>query len=480
MKKVSIIGGGITGLTCAYRLARAGHEVVVYEKSDEMGGLAGTFVHGDFAFDYGPHEFCTENPLLIAALEDILGDDLMVRKKHAAQFFNGSYIDYPLSPLELLKQLGFMYAARVGIEVLCQRIKAMVYSYSDHSFERWVASRFGPTLYQTYFKPYTEKVWGIDPDRLDPRTASNRIAFNSVFDYLIKATTYYLFKKNDFASIHSPLKDKFYYSRGGIGTLCRRLTERCREVGVEFKQGYQLQDIKRMGKRIGELRFSNGETVTAFDYVVNTIPLTHLLRCLGEKQQQLPIKFRSMVFVFLEIPQEKLSDYSWIYFPDRDICFQRLTDFSHLDAEMTPEGQTGVCFEISCFPEDETWLARDGEIVAKVRDGLAKAGLLGHEIECRAHVVRKQFIYPIQVNGYLEIVYDLLKPVRELSNFVTTGRQGLYKYCNMNECMEMAIDVVEQIEQDADHFNYDLGSGWKGAGLEAERVLDDASPEQVD
>jgi hypothetical protein len=87
-------------------------------------------------------------------------------------------------------------------------------------------------------------------------------------------------------------------------------------------------------------------------------------------------------------------------------------------------------------------------------------------------VVRRQFIYPIQVTGYLEMVYDLLEPVRKLSNFVTTGRQGLYKYCNMNECMEMAIDIAEQIEQDVDSFHYDLGSRWKGAGLESERVLE--------
>ena len=66
MKKITIIGGGITGLTSAYRLARAGHEVEVFEKSEELGGLGGSLRKGEFIFDYGPHEFCTENPLLVA------------------------------------------------------------------------------------------------------------------------------------------------------------------------------------------------------------------------------------------------------------------------------------------------------------------------------------------------------------------------------------------------------------------------------
>ena len=73
------------------------------------------------------------------------------------------------------------------------------------------------------------------------------------------------------------------------------------------------------------------------------------------------------------------------------------------------------------------------------------------------------------------MVNKLLEPVKELSNFVTTGRQGLYKYCNMNECMEMAIDAAEQIEQDANGFRYNLNSGWKGAGLEESRVSNDAN-----
>lgn len=139
---------------------------------------------------------------------------------------------------------------------------------------------------------------------------------------------------------------------------------------------------------------------------------------------------------------------------------------------MVPEGKTGVGFEISCFPEDDIWQVSDEEVVQQVRAGLEKVGLLDPDIECKAHVVRRKFIYPIQVTGYLETVQELLEPVRDLRNFVTTGRQGLYKYCNMNECMEMAIDAAEQIEKDADTFRYHFDSNWKGAGLEDERVVD--------
>jgi protoporphyrinogen oxidase len=469
-RRVVIVGGGITGLTCAHQLARSGHEVTVYEKGQSMGGLASSYHMDEAVFDYGPHEFCTENPVLVEALKEILGQDLLVRQKTAAQHFGGKYVDYPLSPVQVLAQLSPVLITRVFLEVVLQRLKTLVWSSNDYSFEKWVVSRFGRTLYRTYFGPYTRKVWGIDPDRLDPRTASSRISFNSIFDYIIKTTAYFLFKRDDYSSIHSPLKNSYYYARGGIGTLTQRLAERCVEAGVKFEFDHGLERLESEGDVVQALHFENGQSVRDFDYVVSTIPVTGLLACMGHPVIGLPVRFRSMVFVFMVIPKEKMSPYSWIYFPDEDVIFQRTTEFSHLDADMTPPGKTGVCFEISCFPDDPFWKMSDARIVGRVRADLEKVGLLERSVACEVHVVRKKFIYPIQVVGYLEGIHALMTPVRKLKNAVSTGRQGLYKYCNMNECMEMALEVAEQIEAGTERFRYELDSSWKGAGLESERI----------
>jgi protoporphyrinogen oxidase len=470
MKRVVIIGAGVTGLTCAYRLARAGHRATIYERSPDVGGLAASFEMEGSIFDYGPHEFCTENPVLIEILRDVLGDDFLVRQKHAAQLFNGRFVDYPLSPVQVLQQFSPALSLRVLFEVTLQRLKNLVYSVQDYSFEKWVAHRFGKTMYRRYFGPYTEKVWGVDPDCLDPRTASNRISFNSVFDYVLKATAYYLFKRDDFSTIHSPLKHQFYYARRGVGTLTRRLAEQCEAVGVEIHRGWTLDRIVYDHGVAGALHFDNGEVLRDFDYLVSTIPVTRLLSCLGLPAPQAPIRFRSMIFVFLQIPREQMSPFSWIYFPDPNICFQRSTDFAHLRADMNPPGKTGVCLEISCFADDPVWRLEDGEIVARVRRDLHRVGLLDRDLPCPASVVRRRFVYPIQIIGYLELVHGLLAPIRAMSNAVSTGRQGLYKYCNMNECMEMAIEVAEQIDAGTTRFRYELDSKWRGAGLETERV----------
>ena len=83
-------------------------------------------------------------------------------------------------------------------EVVFSRVKSFFSYKEDDSFKNWVSSRFGKTLYEIYFGPYTEKVWGISPDELDPRTASNRIAFNSIFDYLVRSLSFYFLKKSDY------------------------------------------------------------------------------------------------------------------------------------------------------------------------------------------------------------------------------------------------------------------------------------------
>jgi len=478
-KRVAIIGSGITGLTCALTLARKGFEVTVFEKADHSGGLGGTFRRNGFAWDHGPHEFCTNNPELVRILGDVLGGDLLVCHKNAAQHFRAALVKYPLDPLDFMQHVSPFLMTRVALEVIYYRLKNLVYDNGDYSFQRWVASRFGPTLYRIYFGPYTKKVWGVDPDELDPSTASNRIAFNSIFDLAIKTFQYLVLRQDDYANDHSPLKSSFYYSRGGIGTIVERIDKACVDEGVAFRFGHSLERIEIEGSRVSTLCFQEGTEAGGFDYVVSTIPLTRLLSVLGRPVENLLIRFRAMVFVFLEVPLRPVTPFSWVYYPEADICFQRITEFTNFEPSMAPEGASGLCLEISCFVDDAMWSLEDERIIDRARADLERVEVLRRDVPCRAHVARVPFIYPLQVSGYKKMVREALKPVREVSNLVTTGRQGLYKYCNMNECMEMAIEVASQIEAGVQSFDPDLDSRWKGAGQDEERTVafkDDGGP----
>jgi protoporphyrinogen oxidase len=460
-KRIAILGGGITGLTLCWELTRLGFAVDLFEADATVGGLAATFKWDGFNFDYGPHEFCTDNPELTSMLQEILGEDYLVRQRRSCQYFMGSELQYPFSITGLVQCLGIGFLARVGMEILAGRLKSMFWQEEDYSFRSWTYSRFGKSLYETYFGPYTEKVWGLPPELLDPRVASNRISISSVFDYLYQYVQF-IFKHENYANPHSPMKSHFIYARNGMGTLCEKLAEAATRRGANIHLNSRITAMRVQDNRISSIEV-NGDSFSDFDLVVNTLPLTLQLELLGFRMPKL-IQFRSMAFVMLQAPIEKMRDWLWIYFPDPDVIFQRVTEFQGFNAEMCPPGSTGLCAEISYFPEQEIGRMSDEELVARTVSDLKRTGFLPPDIECRGVVRRTNYAYPIQYFGFIEWVAMMMKPLSEFENLIITGRQALYKYCNMNECMEMALDVAHAVAQGQTRFEYSAASHWKGAG----------------
>lgn len=471
MKRVAIFGGGITGLTVAWCLSARGYQVEVFEKDQVVGGLAKTLEFNNQKYDLGPHEFCTNNPYLVNLLQDVLGGDLLVLEKRAAQHFDGQYIDYPIKPIRFFLQVDKVLAIQVLSEIVYYRLKSLCWDFGDYSFKHWVERRFGKTLYKVYFGPYSKKVWGIDPENLDPRTASDRIAFNSFFDLIYQTAQYFIFNKTQYDDIHNPLKKQFYYSRYGIGNFIVKLSEKCNYLGCIINTNWEVKEILREGSEIVGIVNQNGEIAEGFELYINTIPITLLAEKLNAGYGKIDLQFRSMIFCFIEIPVDTFSPFSWIYFPESSISFQRLTEFSHFNADMTKPGYTGICVEISCFENDTIWKLSDDDIIQKVKRDLVGIGLLDKTTNVTGFVWKERHAYPIQHSGFLENVRRLLCRIKKVENLITTGRQGLYKYCNMNECMEMALDLTESIMLNKKPVNYNLHSKWRGAGIEKERTL---------
>ncbi|MBU0651164.1 hypothetical protein KKC59_04565 [bacterium] len=168
--------------------------------------------------------------------------------------------------------------------------------------------------------------------------------------------------------------------------------------------------------------------------------------------------------IILKINRKISNDFSWIYYPDTNISFQRITDFSYFDEAMVSENCTCLCAEISCFEEEPVFNMSDQDIIERVKKDLIRSNLVVKEDKIEARVIKEKYAYPIQINGYVEVVERILNSLKKYKNLVMTGRQGVYKYCDMNECMEMAIDLEKQM--DDDNFLYDLSCKFKGVGVE--------------
>lgn len=468
--KVVIIGAGVTGLTVAYLLCRQGVEVEIHEAAAAEGGLAGTFQSGEFWFDYGPHEFVTSNPALVALLQEVCGPDLLTVPKKTAQYFNGRFVRYPFEILDVLRMMPLRRTFKAGVEVLFGRMRNLVKRPTDRSFEEWTMARFGATFYRHYFGPYTRKVWGVAPAEIDARTAAHRISVDSLWDLLKKTISFRFFGGERRDRIHSELWREFLYTRHGAGTLQRHLRQRIESLGGRFHFGHRLSAVEVEGSRATVAHFEGGHRTSGFDSLVSTIALPEILRLtLGQKAQPLleqnMLPFRGMVFVFLRINRPQVTEHHWVYFPEQEIPFQRWTEFSHFQAEMTPKGTTSLALEVAANPGQPGYDAPDGEIAERCIQAIVDLSLLKREEVLGYDVVRTRHAYPIQVIGYHEKARALLDALATVENVVSVGRQGLFRYCNQNECMEMAMDVVPELMRGARSIVYTSEGTWRGADI---------------
>ncbi len=468
--KFAIVGAGITGLTTAHLLLRSGAQVDVYESSATEGGLAGTFASGEFHFDFGPHEFVTRNEALVTLLTELCGTDLVRVTKRTAQHFNGRFVRYPFEIGDVVRSMPLLRTMRAVLEVAWGRLRNAVKPPRDTSFEDWTRARFGDTFFDHYFGPYTEKVWGLPPSQIDKRTAAHRISVDSLFD-LVKKTLAFRFRGGErHGDIHSEFWREFLYTRGGAGTLQRHLRRHVEAAGGRFHFGKRLASMRVDEGRATALTFRDGSTVTGFDAVVSTIPLPDLLRvALGAEADGLlaanDLPFRGMVFVFLKIGKPKVTENHWIYFPDPKIPFQRWTEFGHFEADMTPAGCTGLALEVAATPGTPDFDMPDAEQAERCIRAIVEMGLITRSDVLGYDVVRVRHAYPVQVIGYQERADALLAALRRVENLVSIGRQGLFRYCNQNECMEMAMDVVPMLLRGERSIVYTNEGTWRGVAL---------------
>ena len=143
MQPVLIIGAGPAGLTAAYELARRGIRVMVVERADKVGGLACTESYQGFRFDMGGHRFFTKSQAVHAIWKDMLGAQLLLRPRLSRIYYNRRFFDYPLRPLNVVRNLGFVETLLIAVSYL--RWQVFPYRRED-TFEQWVTNRFGRRL----------------------------------------------------------------------------------------------------------------------------------------------------------------------------------------------------------------------------------------------------------------------------------------------------------------------------------------------
>ena len=185
--------------------------------------------------------------------------------------------------------------------------------------------------------------------------------------------------------------------------------------------------------------------------VISTMPIHELQEMLvntSHDQVAKPnrkLEFRSMIFMFLEINRPTVTDNHWIYFPDRDCLFQRTSEFKNFSPAMCPEGKTGVCVEIPCDYKDLLWNMNDVELYNEVIEQAEKEHYLKREWVDNYHVVKERYAYPTYDLSYAENLAKIRDYIDSFNGLYSIGRQGAFKYINIDEVMIMGFEAAQKI-----------------------------------
>lgn len=461
-KHVVILGGGLAGLSCGYELMKAGgHKVTVLEREPFVGGMASSFVEeGDeyWAYDFGPHRFHSKDENLIEHVREILGTNVVMAQRLSRIFLFNQLIEYPLVAGDVLRKMPFHMMVRAMLDYVWVRIqdRTGLKKFSDLDFESWVTRRYGRTLYRVFFGEYTEKTWGIPPRTISATWASQRITLLNLWDAIKKTIKPPSTKEGP----RTLVREFIYPKLGGIGELARGYARKIEEMGGTVLVNSPAVRVFHEGGKVTGVEYGRHQReVIEGDIYINTIPATGLVKALTPRAPE-PVlaaanslKHVSIVFVYLKLNRESVSPDNWVYLPEKNLVVHRISEFKNFSPHVAPKGKTLVCCEITCKRGDDIWRATQERLTQIAEDDLVKVGLISKGEVCGSVIKKIPYAYPLYEVGYEKHLDPMMEYVRGVTNLHSTGRQGNYRYNNMDQSVEMGRKLAWQIAsgQDTGH-----------------------------
>lgn len=481
--KFIVLGGGLTGLSCALTLKKNGHEVVVLEKDAEVGGWTRCFRMDGYTFDLGPH-FLFGRPVL-QALCELVGNSLELKtlRSHAERgnelhalekmYFRGRYFNYPFKPKDFLINLEHSWIPGIFFDLAVRGIKA---SSSDLFLrgnqnndsivcvEDWVINSVGKRVYTyTHLGDYISKLYGLSPRLVSKDWGVQKLKF------LRNMNPFKLGIKTIVGSNNE--KGIISYPPSGIDTISNHLSKSFLEFGGKTIVGAKALAVSSEGDRgIGVDYISEGKksSVTG-DFLISTIPVDELTRMLTPApadavfEAVTALRYRVLIALFLCVNKEQVTPYGCVYFSEKRFPFKRITEFTNLSEKMAPKGKTSLCIEITCFKDDEILQKDDKSIYDLVLTSLEQEGFLKRTEVEKYKVVRIPNAYPVYDLSYYKNLETVFNYLSTFNRIVSIGRQGLFSYNTMGNSIRGGLSIGKELSAtDPSRWNSIVQAKYKG------------------
>ncbi len=510
-RRVALIAGaGPAGLTAAYELLkRTDIQPIIVEATDAIGGIAQTYAWQGNRIDIGGHRFfskvervmawwfnvlppqgapaadtvekgheidyqreVTVTPLGAAAAEtrpapDPERDDLVMlqRPRLSRIFWRGHFFPYPLSiTLSVAMRLGLVNTALIGLSY----IKAQLFPIKDETYlDAFFVNRFGRRLYETFFRGYTQKVWGVPCEQIRADWGAQRVKGLS----LTRAVTHAIrdllssdFKKRQ-EERETSLITRFWYPKLGPGQMWEVVAKQVVAAGAELRMRTRVVGVRMEDDRVVSATVEDGagvRTEIACDLFFSTMPVRELANITSPTppaevmRVANGLQYRDFVTVGLLLkrlhvkekgtaPAANVPD-NWIYVQDAGVDVGRIQVFNNWSPYLVADRAHTVWIGLEYFVNegDRLWNMKDADLVKHGISEIEKIGFARAGDVIDGCVLRMPKAYPAYFGTYPEL--DVVQRwVTRVPNLFLVGRNGMHRYNNQDHSMLTAMLAVDNI-----------------------------------
>jgi protoporphyrinogen oxidase len=492
-KRIAVIAGaGPAGLTAALELLRRSDILpIVLEADAQVGGISKTINYRGNRMDLGGHRFFSKSDWVMRWWQEILpvADEdteqpgsvrihyqsqsrelmpesraaesseavMLIRQRLSRIFYRRRFFDYPLTlNASTIKNLGLAELLKIGLSYGRAHLNSR---RPEKSLEDFLVNRFGNRLYRTFFKSYTEKVWGVPCGEISAEWGAQRIKGLSISKAIGHALAKPFRNSADTSQkqIETSLIERFLYPKLGPGQMWEEVAQRVIKMGGTIHLRHRIVGMRHEDSKVVSVDVQDAATGMVrrvpCDYFLSTMPVKELISMLKTDQPPIAqiaasLPYRDFVTAGLLLRGMRGRDTprdNWIYIQEPDVRIGRLQIFNNWSPSMVADpANTWLGLEYFCQEGDDLWAMEDGEFLRFAAGELETIGLIEGKDVIDGTIVRVPRAYPAYFGAYgqfgtLRVYLD------RFSNLYPIGRNGMHRYNNQDHSMLTARAAVDAI-----------------------------------
>ncbi len=427
---IGIFGAGLAGLSTAYHLGMNNiKDYTLFEKISEIGGLCRSFKIQNYTFDYAPHIFFTRDEYVKNLVTKFLAGNIATKIRKAFIYIYGKYIEYPFEanlaglPKEVID------------ECILTAIEAQQNPKDYNNFYDWIKNVLGEGVAKHYMVPYNEKIWKYDLKKMSHEWLSGRVPSPNIDEMKRGAS-------GNQDKAFGPNATFSYPINGGIGAIPYSFSNYIKNL----KLNSEIIEIKLLSNKVqATVQEEKQVKKYEFDKIFSSIPLPELPNLIEDLPQDIlkaikNLVHNSIMFAAIGVDKANITDKHWLYFPEKEYVFHRLSFPMNLSKETTPPNKSSIMIEVS-YPMNEKIDVEKTK--QEIISGLIKANLINKSDQIE--------VFYSELIKYAYVIYDLnhkenVNRIHEYliaNNIIPVGRFSQWEYINMDKTISNAKIQVE-------------------------------------